>query len=239
MTSVAFSALSTDTSLATASKPTARPVVSPADEKFWQSVFDHAHGSGVDMHADEGGADHQDARAFDAAMPIAVGSGSMVDAEVGLNHALTNGAPHERPNVMLNTMTGRASPFQSPMTWQSVQFVTPTEHASAGICDTRDVDAHDKVPASALHQDHTSPEVEAAIRAHVMQTADGDWKVSLRASKGVSVAQALAAVAQAIQHEAMPNGDVAQVTLNGTCIYQQANPSGSSASASPVFELKC
>lgn len=208
---------------------------SQADVQFWQDVFDSAKGIGVDASATLMADAASDASAHPSSSPLAANQQANVRMATstpasmpfvqGGSSAL---APYGQPDVRL----------AKPALLMGGRMLASIEAAAAyGSGDDTVSVSLDRAAKVSVDVAYDDTGVEASLKAHVVQTPDGDWKVTLRTNKKLSVAQALSAVAEALKRDGMPQGQIDQVVLNGTCIYQQNNQTGASASAN--FEWQC
>lgn len=211
-----------------------------ADFQYWHDVFEQAQGPGVQTQACQPGPNEplpsegtlRAARQQGDASIAASAVGSQDDAIRGGSGAKLTGRPSQ--------LGDSHQPSARPMLIIGGQAFRHPLGASSELSaqsDVSDAPLVEQLADGGLASPSEREQIDAALHAHVMQTATGDWKVALRSPRSLSVAQALAAVAQALQQEGMPTGQVEQVMLNGACIYQQASQAG--ASASSTFEIQC
>ncbi len=216
------------------------------DFQFWHEVFDQAQG---------GGGESANRRAPDDLGTETAPSGQMGgrdEAAVMDRQPLDSEVPSAPGDVPSNASSQERQPAVNTL---RAGLCTPTDAAIAGLAlplERASVESLGLIAvaeeAQAVGQNAAPPvssndhQVDVGLRAHVMATLDGQLKVVLRAHQGgLSVAQALVAVAQAVDQAGGSGGDVAQVVLNGACIYQQAVPARplQGDTTAPRFELKC
>jgi hypothetical protein len=215
---------------------------SQSNQEFWRDVFDHAKGVGVHEQPqqldDRGRQSGPEVRQSNAAGP-------QPDAA-----PRQGGRSSSASQFMLISSVSPQSEFvgtgviASPALFSGGLFLPIPQAAGAAVAEADASGSALREQAREVGQGpagaSVSPEADAALHAHVSRTAAGDWKVTLRANKGMSVAQALAAAAQATQHSAgAAPGQIKQVVLNGRPIYQQTSQAEAEPSASCSFELRC
>lgn len=220
-----------------AEQDTARP-----DFQFWHEVFDQAHGNAADSSAHEQGDTH--GARHDAQVATRSGFSAHLDA-AATGHA--NQVPQQGSSgagAGAGTggalMASRASTLLTPGL-----LAVPVSSVHGDGLDTGAATALESAQSDELTQRDAAQaslkdaEPESAIRAHVVVNAEGELKVALRAQRGLSVSQALAAVAQAVQQAGESSDQVEQVVLNGERIYQRVSERQTGAKGSSTFELKC
>lgn len=230
-----------DTSRLGAQRPTGHAASNQANQSFWRDVFDHAKGVGVheqtlyeNHYRDQSGPERQQATPI-GAQRDAVASQGERSTSTG-QQMLTGTALQQTEFAALDVKSGPALPDGSryPLSIRTPGLVADEADASVVARPEQSDNVRQGQAGTAA-----SPEADNTLRAHVCQTAAGDWKVTLRASKGLSVAQALAAAAQATQQSAgAAPGQIKQVVFNGLSIYQQADRAEAEPSASSSFEFQ-
>ncbi|MGC4061430.1 MAG: hypothetical protein QM749_11535 [Aquabacterium sp.] len=208
---------------------------SQADLQFWQDVFDRAKGIGVDAGA-TGIADEASVPSPQSASPRTTAQ-ALVRTQTMAATQAAELLDHDAPLAgFQRAAVGAAQPAKPVWTLEG-QVLHSQASGSASVSDDGQGAAHiERIPGGEAAASDT-PEAASSLNAHVMQTAEGDWKVALRTTKKLSTAQALSAVADALARDGVPGGQVSEVMLNGTRIYQQQTPPGPAASS--TFELKC
>lgn len=214
------------------------------DFQFWHEVFDQAHGSAADGashgQGDAGGMLH-------SGQPAVRSTASARPDSATAGHAGQAASPSGQggigqPQVVPAWQTVRSPSLQVPGLVGVVTSPTPAGAGNAAAAAVSEASLAEAVSwpqqaASSAAPDATEP--ESAIRAHVMVSAEGELKVALRAHRGLSVSQALAAVAQAVNQAGESGEQVEQVVLNGERIYQRVSERQTGAKTSSTFELKC
>lgn len=213
--------------------------------RFWQDVFEQAQGVG--FSEGQGAQVPGPQRAFDQLQSATdVKSPSAPQARLVPSPAVGagGGSPDDRMS--------RTGPSAHGVNDQALSPQASGAHQPSSSRNAWSGAASDAHPALSLRQElwqRASPlshqltepgsEAQAAIRAHVVQMASGDWKVTLRAHRGLSVAQALAAAAQAVQPDGSVFGQISQVVLNGQLVHGETDQAEGASSASSTFELRC
>jgi hypothetical protein len=243
MISSTFSSLvqGADTASLGAQRPAAHAAPNQANQNFWRDVFDHAKGVGVheqtlreSHHRDQSGPERQKVTPIGAQRDAIA---SLGERSTWTGQQMLTGAALQQTEFA--GLDVKFSPTLPDGNRYPLSIRTPglvADEADASVV-ARPEQADNVRQGQACTSG--SPEADNALRAHVCQTAAGDWKVTLRANKGLSVAQALAAAAQATQHSAgAAPGQIKQVVFNGLSIYQQADHAEAESSASSSFELR-
>jgi hypothetical protein len=211
------------------------------DFQFWQDVFDQAQGSspqGAPGHGFEedqwpGPAAQRRLSEHAQTSMLAVGSTPIL-REQGL--AIAKTVAHALAQPLLTSTTLLPGTLAYAQT-----SAKPPRGGAAGMASDADVAVRDTTKSSAHQAQADDTQALVAMQAHVMLTDAGDWKVALRAGRHVTVAQALAAVAQALaqQQQGLTEGQVEQVVLNGKPIYQRSARQDAAPPATSTFEINC
>lgn len=214
------------------------------DFQYWHEVFDQAHGNTPDpmrsghfdlppSALDEGpSSGHEGLTQAGQRLPAVSKQSSQV-------LSLESQIAARGVNVPATVVEGLASAALVV----SVPVIQPEDIGRGSRANPRELGAADdaaettQTPRSFSASDEL--QAEAGIRAHVMLTEVGGLRVALRAQRGLSVSQALAAAAQALSHQDNSDSHVEQVVLNGERIYQKTSEHPVATGASSTFELKC
>lgn len=214
------------------------------DFQYWHEVFDQAHGSTPDPtrpgHFDLPSS-ALDEGAFSGREGLTQADQSLPAASKQSPQFLSLESPAAARGM--NMPATVAEGLASAELAVSVAFIPPEDTGGGSRGNPRlfgaveDVAEITQTPRSFSGADEL--QAEAGIRAHVMLTEAGGLRVALRAQRGLSVSQALAAAAQALSHQDNAESHVEQVVLNGERIYQNTNERPVATGASSTFELKC
>lgn len=238
------SILPTDAQVVSACFKTGESGVTRPDFHYWHQVFDQAHSRG--LHAGRSG--HEESR------QSAVPESPSPCRETTLATAQLVSGPHLPQTACSASSVSAVRPDlpadffdeQGPL----VSIADANDVLSArGACGAGRAttwqapaavvaDAAAQAPQLAPRSRDTQID-ESRIQAHVMWTESGDLKVALRAQRGLSVSQALAAAAQAAAGHGASDVQVEQVVLNGERIYQNTSKRPVMTGASAPFEMKC
>jgi hypothetical protein len=214
------------------------------DLKFWQGVFDHARGIGL-----------QDGSMPNMFEPSPVGS------QRALGSAQSFGSVGISPEMS-------AQPELLPASFEHVA-VTQVESCEVHVLPSAVVAESSPLMSGALKAvsagtgsgspdrghslsagpDRSAPVLkpmgsfseaaQAGIRVHVAQMLCGDLKVTLRAHRGLSVAQALAAAGQATHGLDPAQVRIREVMLNGVTVHGEGSGVSACVPEQTSFEFRC
>jgi hypothetical protein len=217
------------------------------DLEFWQGIFDQAR----DVGFQDGSPTNQPvALAFRYRSSLASQGSTQSFVQVDtnselpdqsespltapLNHASARGDSSMADGLPVAVFTG-CVPFMSGDT-SLVLTVNGSEAAE------RDLPSSSGKPRSVgvvtLPASPSEP-VQLGMRAHVAQLASGELKVTLRAHRGLSVAQALAAAALARLGLDSAQAEIREVILNGATVHRGGACANKHESEHPSFEFRC
>lgn len=233
--------LPSDASGGTLQRTAAEAAPARPDFQFWHEVFDQARGAASQGGPGGDSESRQDPR-------LAPDQGRSQQGKPSSQTGTVHTATHDHGMVtassvaqaMAQPLGGRAALLSGGLPYAPM----PAMPLSAGaLHELSHADIADKNAANpgTHHALADDAQAQAALQAHVMLTETGDYKVALRASRHVSAAQALSAVAQALaqQEPGSTDAQVEQVVLNGKAVYQRGAGRDVGLPASSTFELKC